>query len=366
MNKTSYVLIAVAAVILLSLIVAPAGSISSNQCSFCHGSAYSQQLDILEGNSQNIIPSTIQVGQTLTVTIMLENINNAPTYNQLSGVLATLAAKNNHFSVNEPTYNIGSLSTGTAAATWQITGTSMGSDQLVITATGTNTHGNVILTDNYSPNPSITINGTASPTSTPLPTQPPTDTPIPTVIPTITPNPTSNPTSTPLSTTTNKPSNNPTAFPTATPNQTAKPSPTPIGTETTNKKHQLELNSVMLYIHPPLAVIGYIFIFLFTAIILRKTNSGKTTTILGVTAWLLTFLGLLTGMLWAQIAWGSYWSWDLKETLTLVLFLTLSAGQIAYFEDKQNTTKWLLILSCVLSVITGLSSFVISGLHSFA
>ncbi len=366
MKKTSYVMIAVAALLLFFLIVAPAGSISSNQCSSCHGSTYSQQLDILEGNSQNSIPSTIQVGQTLTVTIVLENINNAPRYNQLSGVTATLEAKNNHFSVNPPTYNIGSLSTGTATATWQITGTSFGSDNLVITAIATNTHGSVTFADNYSPNPSITISGTASPTPTPVPTQSPTDTPAPTATPATARIPTSNPTSTPYATTTPKQLNNPTAFPTATPNQTATPSPTPTATEKTNQRHQFELDSIMLYIHPPLAVASYAFIFLFAAMVLRKANSGKTTTILGVTAWLLTLLGLLTGMLWARIAWGSYWSWDLKETLTLALFLTLSAGQTTYIEGKQKATKWLLILSCILAVATGLSSFIISGLHSFA
>ena len=35
--------------------------------------------------------------------------------------------------------------------------------------------------------------------------------------------------------------------------------------------------------------------------------------------------GMIFGMVWAQIAWGSYWSWDIKEVWTLVtwLFYTL-------------------------------------------
>ncbi len=32
-------------------------------------------------------------------------------------------------------------------------------------------------------------------------------------------------------------------------------------------------------------------------------------------------LVLITGAIWAQIAWGSYWSWDIKETWTLVTWL---------------------------------------------
>jgi ABC-type transport system involved in cytochrome c biogenesis permease subunit len=32
-------------------------------------------------------------------------------------------------------------------------------------------------------------------------------------------------------------------------------------------------------------------------------------------------LALFLGMIWAQVAWGRYWSWDLKEVWTLVIWL---------------------------------------------
>jgi ABC-type transport system involved in cytochrome c biogenesis permease subunit len=122
----------------------------------------------------------------------------------------------------------------------------------------------------------------------------------------------------------------------------------------------------MLYIHPPLAIAGYVFIFLFAVLLLKNgvstSKRGKT---LGLAAWLFTFLGLLTGMVWAQIAWGSYWSWDPKEVFTLSLFLTLSAGQVAFFEGKQKGAKMLVLASCVLVLLTATSSFIIQGLHSF-
>ena len=115
-----------------------------------------------------------------------------------------------------------------------------------------------------------------------------------------------------------------------------------------------ELNSVMIYIHPPLAIVGYIFIFLFALLLIKKRNfNKKITRTSGLAAWLLTFLGLLMGMFWAQVAWGSYWSWDPKETMTLLIFLALSAQQIAYFEKKQKATRWLSIISCALVIITG-------------
>jgi ABC-type transport system involved in cytochrome c biogenesis permease subunit len=122
----------------------------------------------------------------------------------------------------------------------------------------------------------------------------------------------------------------------------------------------------MLYIHPPLAIAGYVFIFIFTAFTIKAgTAPRKTTKIAALTAWALTALGLFTGMLWAQMAWGSYWSWDIKEILTLALFLALSAGQVAYFERKPQVAKLLLVITCLLVVVTALSSFIIAGLHSY-
>jgi ABC-type transport system involved in cytochrome c biogenesis permease subunit len=123
----------------------------------------------------------------------------------------------------------------------------------------------------------------------------------------------------------------------------------------------------MLYIHPPLSIIGYIFIFLFAFSLLRPRNfEKKTVKYFGIAAWIFTFLGLITGMLWAQVAWGTYWSWDPKETLTLVLFLAVTAAEVAYFEKKPKLTKWLALSSCAITILTALISFILAGLHSFA
>ena len=123
----------------------------------------------------------------------------------------------------------------------------------------------------------------------------------------------------------------------------------------------------MLYIHPPLSIIGYVFIFLFAiSLFLTKNFETKTIKYFGVAAWVFTFLGLVTGMLWAQVAWGSYWSWDPKETLTLILFIAVTAGELTFFEKKPQLTKWLALSSCAITIITALVSFIIAGLHSFA
>ena len=127
-----------------------------------------------------------------------------------------------------------------------------------------------------------------------------------------------------------------------------------------------ELDSVMLLIHPPLAIAGYVFIFLFTIFIFTSNDrERRITTLSGFASWLLIGLGLLTGMIWAQFAWGSYWSWDPKETLTLLLFVTCSTCFIVYREKKHAMTKILAATTFVLTIITAASSLLVMGLHSF-
>jgi ABC-type transport system involved in cytochrome c biogenesis permease subunit len=127
-----------------------------------------------------------------------------------------------------------------------------------------------------------------------------------------------------------------------------------------------ELNSTMLFIHPPLAIAGYAFISVFTALLfLTHYQEKKATRFFGLAAWAFTLLGLMTGMIWAQVAWGTYWSWDPKETLTLLLFVAVSASLTLFYEKQWKTAKWASLVSCALSVVTASSSFIIAGLHSF-
>jgi len=130
-----------------------------------------------------------------------------------------------------------------------------------------------------------------------------------------------------------------------------------------------ELESFWLYVHPPLAIVGYLLIYLFTLMLFvdfRGIRSRFRTEFFGAAAWLFTLLGLITGMLWAQTAWGTYWSWDPKETMTLVLFLAVSASLTAYYEKHPGLAKALAVLSCLLTILTLSASWIIQGLHSFA
>ncbi len=243
MSRVSYLLLAITVAVVVALLAAPAFSVSTNQCNVCHGTKYSQTLDIVEGNTQNKIPTSLQVGQTQTVTIAVSNINNAALNNQLSSVSVKLSSQNGHFSVGTPTFNVGTLSTGTATATWQITGVSQGSDALLISSSATNTHNNLKFSDSYSPSPALTVGATATSTPAPMPSP----TVLPTATPTIAPTqvPTSGPTATPgpNPTTTSPPPNTPTLPPTTnspTPTQSGSPTPTtqPSTTSLTNNPTQ--------------------------------------------------------------------------------------------------------------------------------
>jgi len=368
-HPASYFILAATIAIVISLISAPASSRSSNQCSSFHGSLYNMQLDIVEDSSQNVIPSSIQVGQTQTITVFIENVNNSPRHNLFSSVTVTLTSQNNHFFVNTPICNVGSLPTGTATAVWKITGISQGSDVLLISASATNTHENLQFSDNYSPSSSITVTPNLNPGSTPTPTQTPTDSPSPTTNPTTTNTPTQTQTATPIPTYTKTPTPTSNSHTTVAPT-TQQSSNTTLSTPQPGQNSQSPpnpttspdpLNSQMLYIHPPMAIIGYFFVFLFAILVFKNNNfDRKIVKITGIIVWIFTFLGLMTGMVWAQLALGSYWSWDPKEIMTLTLFLTVSVGQLLYYEKKYTATKWLVLISCALVILTGLSSFILA------
>lgn len=135
-----------------------------------------------------------------------------------------------------------------------------------------------------------------------------------------------------------------------------------------------ELDSVFIVIHPPLAILGYAFSFIALAScikLVRDRGKGadvkrKDLKISLTIAWVLTFLGLVTGMIWAQIAWGRFWQWDPKETATLIVFLTLTLSYILNYRKVDPRIQLILLLVHVLSIFATISiSFIDIGLHSF-
>ena len=96
-----------------------------------------------------------------------------------------------------------------------------------------------------------------------------------------------------------------------------------------------DVNATMLYIHPPLALIGYILIIASVAFLVVEVRRGsslrRTKSVLYI-SWIFNFLGIVTGSIWAYSAWGSPWSWDPKETISLLMFVFLVFSLLAYDE----------------------------------
>ena len=129
-----------------------------------------------------------------------------------------------------------------------------------------------------------------------------------------------------------------------------------------------ELDSVMIYIHPPLAIIGYVFIavsLVFVGLELKKRKDFVWTRKNLYLAWLFNFLGLVTGMFWAQLAWGAYWSWDPKETVTLIVFVAVVLALLSYEKEKKNLSLLLLVASIIAVAINIFITLGNYGIHSY-
>jgi cytochrome c-type biogenesis protein CcsB len=79
-------------------------------------------------------------------------------------------------------------------------------------------------------------------------------------------------------------------------------------------------------------------------------------------------LGIITGAAWANYAWGSYWSWDPKETWSLITWFVYAA-----FLHARFTRDWRGRKAAILSIVGFAATlftyfgvnYLISGLHSY-
>ena len=79
-------------------------------------------------------------------------------------------------------------------------------------------------------------------------------------------------------------------------------------------------------------------------------------------------LGIVTGAAWASYAWGSYWSWDPKETWSLITWFIYAAFLHARFTRawRGTQTALLSILGFCAVIFTYFGvNYLLSGLHSY-
>ena len=80
-------------------------------------------------------------------------------------------------------------------------------------------------------------------------------------------------------------------------------------------------------------------------------------------------LGIVTGAAWANYAWGSYWSWDPKETWSLITWFIYAAFLHARLSRGWSGRKTAILsiigFGAVIFTYFGVN-YLISGLHSYA
>jgi len=79
-------------------------------------------------------------------------------------------------------------------------------------------------------------------------------------------------------------------------------------------------------------------------------------------------LTIILGAVWANTAWGTYWSWDPKETASLVTWLIYGAYLHARVVRgwRGQRAAWLLIIGFAAVLFTYFGNLFFGGLHSYS
>jgi cytochrome c-type biogenesis protein CcsB len=86
-----------------------------------------------------------------------------------------------------------------------------------------------------------------------------------------------------------------------------------------------------------------------------------------VLGFVLLSLGIMTGSVWAHYAWGSYWSWDPKETWSLITWIVyavmLHARSVRGWRGRRMA--WMALLGFASVLFTYLGVNYLDSLHSY-
>ncbi len=87
-----------------------------------------------------------------------------------------------------------------------------------------------------------------------------------------------------------------------------------------------------------------------------------------VIGFLMLTLGIITGAVWAHSAWGSYWTWDPKETWSLITWLiyasVIHSRLVRGWKGKKISILCIIGFGCVMFTYFGVNY--LAGLHSYA
>lgn len=101
----------------------------------------------------------------------------------------------------------------------------------------------------------------------------------------------------------------------------------------------------------------------------RKTADQTTSTAIGIGYPIFTAGALIFGAIWAQYAWGSYWSWDPKETWALVTWIIYTGYlHIRFVKKRKGRASAILSITgfcCTIFTFFGVN-YLLTSLHSYA
>jgi ABC-type transport system involved in cytochrome c biogenesis permease subunit len=140
------------------------------------------------------------------------------------------------------------------------------------------------------------------------------------------------------------------------------------------------LKSNWLYVHVSLAALGETFFaiaFAASLILVFKQGSGDSEYLarLDNVAYRAISMGfpiftagaMVAGAIWAKRAWGAYWSWDPKETMSLVVWLiyAIYLHMRLVRGMKGVPTAVIAIVGFIMTLLTISGSMLLGGLHSY-
>ncbi len=78
-------------------------------------------------------------------------------------------------------------------------------------------------------------------------------------------------------------------------------------------------------------------------------------------------VGIMTGSVWAHYAWGSYWSWDPKETWSLITWIVYAVMLHSRFVQgwRGRRMAWMTVIGFIAVLFTFFGVNYLSGLHSY-
>ncbi len=135
------------------------------------------------------------------------------------------------------------------------------------------------------------------------------------------------------------------------------------------------LKSNWLTIHVLTCFVGYAGLtaaFVSSAVLLCRKKEDEKLDIISYKmisfGFLFLTLGIITGAVWANSAWGTYWSWDPKETWSLVTWFVYAIYLHVRFRKgwKGKAAAWIAVIGFLAMLFTYFGvNYLLAGLHSY-